>query len=119
MTDTELDRQAEAIARHFHRTYDRLSASFGWTPQPSARGKDFDELPESNRALMVATVRGLLDAQVISPGDAGAGVQVRIVAAIDRERRKELAAAPPIANDYIRGLLKGYDRSWKIARGDS
>lgn len=65
-----IDDLAEAIARHFHRTYERLGPGFGWQTQESARGKDFDELPESNRRLMVATVRGLLDAGVIEAGPA-------------------------------------------------
>jgi len=69
----ELAEMAEAIAAQFHRRYDRLSASFGWTPQESARGKDWDELPESNRALMVATVRGLLADGVLLAGPAVTG----------------------------------------------
>jgi hypothetical protein len=65
---TSLDELAEAIARHFHAFYDRLAPAHGWTPQESARSKDFDQLPAANRALMVATVRGLLVAGVIEPG---------------------------------------------------
>jgi len=72
-TDDDAEELAEAIAAQFHRRYDRLSASFGWTPQESARGKGWDELPESNRALMVATVRGLLEDGVILAGPAVTG----------------------------------------------
>lgn len=65
-----LDALAERIAREFHTAYEQLGPVHGWVSQESARGKDFDELPESNRALMVATVKGLLIAGVIDPGPA-------------------------------------------------
>lgn len=65
-----VDQLAEAIARLFHVRFDRLAPAFGWTPQESARGKDFDALPESNRKLMIATVRSLLESGVIEPGPA-------------------------------------------------
>lgn len=63
-----VDQLAEQIARHFHSTYERLGPSYGWESQESARDKDFDELPESNRRLMVATVKALLESGVIEPG---------------------------------------------------
>ena len=56
--------KAEAIARHFHGTYERLASEFGYeTRRESA--VPFDEIPERNRSLMIATVRTLLDAGVI------------------------------------------------------
>jgi hypothetical protein len=61
---------AEQIARRFHETYERLGPSFGWQTQESARDKDFDELPDSNRALMIATVTTLLEGGAIEPGPA-------------------------------------------------
>lgn len=61
---------AEAIARHFHDTYERLGPSFGWETQESARDKDFDELPQSNRDLMIATITELLEGGAIEAGPA-------------------------------------------------
>ena len=61
---------AERIAREFHTTYEQLGPSFGWVTQESARGKEFDELPESNRRLMIATVTALLEGGAIEPGPA-------------------------------------------------
>jgi hypothetical protein len=61
---------AEAIARHFHETYERLGPSFGWKTQESARGKAFDELPQSNRDLMIATITELLEGGAIEAGPA-------------------------------------------------
>ena len=64
------DELAEQIARRFHETYEQLGPSFGWQTQESARDKTFDELPESNRALMLATVTALLEGGAIEPGPA-------------------------------------------------
>lgn len=67
------DELAERIAREFHTIYEQLGPSYGWQTQESARDKDFDELPESNRALMIATVNALLDGGAITPGPAVTG----------------------------------------------
>jgi hypothetical protein len=67
------DELAEMIARRFHETYERLGPAYGWQSQESARGKSFDDLPESSRRLMVATVTALLDGGAITPGPAVTG----------------------------------------------
>ena len=67
----EIERQAratapagldeEAIARRFHEAYERLAPSFGYeTRRESA--VPWEEVPENNRRLMVATVRAALAA---------------------------------------------------------
>jgi hypothetical protein len=71
MTDT--DELAERIARAAHHAYEVQAKANGWESQPSTRGKDFDEIPVENRATMLATFRGLLDAGVIVAGPAVVG----------------------------------------------
>lgn len=73
-----LNELTEQIARRFHEVYEQLGPGFGWQTQESARGKSFDELPESNRQLILATVGVLLDTGVIEPGP---GVLTRFRAA--------------------------------------
>ena len=49
MTDRTDDRAAaaEALARRFHDTYERLAPDHGWQTQESTRGKPWDEVPRS------------------------------------------------------------------------
>lgn len=72
MTDTDLDRYAEAIARRSHALYSRFATPHGWAMQESTR-VDWEQLPEANRLTMLATFRGLLEAGVIVPGPAVLG----------------------------------------------
>lgn len=51
----------EDIARRFHDAYERLAPRFGWETQQRSR-VEWDDLPEENRALMVAVV-----AEVVGP----------------------------------------------------
>jgi len=52
-----LDRlSAEGLARKFHEEYERLAPEFGWKTRERCR-KEFDELPERNRELMVEVAR--------------------------------------------------------------
>ena len=54
-----MTRSPEAVARLFHETYERLAPEFGYRTR-EASAKPWDEVPEQNRALMVATVREVL-----------------------------------------------------------
>ena len=56
-----MTRSPEAVARLFHETYERLAPEFGYRTR-EASAKPWDEVPEQNRALMVATVREVLAA---------------------------------------------------------
>lgn len=60
----------ERIARAMHDTYERLAPDHGWQTQDATRAKPWEEVPEHNRTLMLATVAGLLDAGVIEVGPA-------------------------------------------------
>jgi hypothetical protein len=54
----------ERIARSFHEAYERLAPEHGYkTRQPSA--KPWEQVPENNRRLMVATVQAHLDSGAI------------------------------------------------------
>ncbi len=56
---------AEQIAQAFHETYERLAPDFGYKTR-EASAKPWAEVPEQNRSLMIAVVRALLDADIIT-----------------------------------------------------
>ena len=60
---------AERIARAMHDTYERLAPGFQWETQERSR-KPWDQVPENNRQLMIATAQDLLRQGVIKPGEA-------------------------------------------------
>ena len=60
--------QAKVIAPYFHKVYEELAPQFGYeTRRESA--VDWDDVPEQNKRLMVATIGGLLAVDVIRPGE--------------------------------------------------
>lgn len=66
------DEAAEALAKRFHDAYEALAPSHNWQTQERSR-KPWDEVPEENRKLMVATVKrvfGMEDSseEVTAPG---------------------------------------------------
>ena len=58
--------EPETIARRFHETYERLAPEFGYETR-RASAVAWEDVPENNRALMIATVRAL--AVVAPKGD--------------------------------------------------
>ena len=52
---------AEDVARLFHETYERLAPTFGYETR-EASAKPWSEVPERNRALMIATCAVVLSA---------------------------------------------------------
>ncbi len=54
----------EEIAIQFHYTYEALAPSFGWNPQKES-SVAWEDLPETNKQLMIATVAALLARGVI------------------------------------------------------
>ncbi len=50
---------AESVARIFHETYERLAPSFGYETREATRGS-WDNMPERNKHLMIATTAELL-----------------------------------------------------------
>jgi hypothetical protein len=63
----EVNTQAEAIARAFHEAYERLAPAHGYKTRKSS-AKPWDEVPYSNKMLMIATVRDLLVSGAIRTG---------------------------------------------------
>jgi hypothetical protein len=57
---------AEVIARAFHEAYERLAPEFAYVTRTES-AKPWEEVPEANRVLMIATVQDLLDARLIVP----------------------------------------------------
>ena len=51
----------EQLAELFHETYERLAPAFGWKTKKGCHCK-FSELPQRNRALMIATCQTVLNA---------------------------------------------------------
>ena len=62
-TTAEMSPQ-ERIAREFHATYERKEPAFGYKTR-EASAVPWDQVPEANRALMVAVVKELLEDGVI------------------------------------------------------
>lgn len=54
----------ERIAREFHEAYERLAAFYGYTTRPES-AVPWDDVPQMNRELMIATVRELRSNGVI------------------------------------------------------
>ena len=62
--------QAVVIARAFHETYERLAPQLSYATRPES-AVPWDEVPATNRTLMVATVAELLlHGTISSPGAA-------------------------------------------------
>lgn len=84
----ELHDHARQIAESFHTSYERLAPKFGYKTRKPTRGP-WDDLPGSNRVLMIATVLDLIESGVIVPGVhvAGLGEREENVAKAKRERQ--------------------------------
>lgn len=59
----------ERIAERFHEAYERLAPEHGYETRTET-SVPWDELPESNRSLMVAVVAELLLDDVVEAGEA-------------------------------------------------
>lgn len=64
----EASNAAAGITREFHETYERLAPSHGYETR-RASAVPWDEVPEQNRALMLAVVGDLIDRHVIRAGN--------------------------------------------------
>jgi hypothetical protein len=51
---------AETMARLFHETYERLATAFGWKTKKGCN-VPFEQLPQRNKALMIATCQTILN----------------------------------------------------------
>lgn len=60
--------RAEELARRFHDEYERLAPEFGYETRPES-AVPWDQVPENNRALMVAVCETILTEEAISPTD--------------------------------------------------
>jgi len=58
---------AAAVAQAFHESYERLAPEHGYETR-EASAKPWEDVPEQNRGLMIATVQALLDGGVIAIG---------------------------------------------------
>lgn len=54
----------DGVARAFHEAYERLAPSFGYETRPES-AVAWEDVPEQQRSLMRATVKDLLDRNVI------------------------------------------------------
>lgn len=62
---------AEMIAQGFHAAYEALAPAHGYETR-EASAVAWEDVPDDNRSLMVATVQRLLDTGAIAPGPAAA-----------------------------------------------
>lgn len=56
--------RAEAIAKAFHESYERQAPAHGYATR-TASAVPWPDVPENNRALMIAVAQDLLDREVI------------------------------------------------------
>jgi hypothetical protein len=59
---------AEEIARKFHETYENFAPNYGYETR-EASAVPWKDVPEKNKALMIAVVAELIDRNIIEPGD--------------------------------------------------
>jgi hypothetical protein len=57
--------EAETIARAFHEAYERLAPDHGYKTR-EASAKPWEDVPDGNKGLMIATVQALLNSGVIA-----------------------------------------------------
>ena len=106
VTDAEEAAAFEDIAKLFHQTYERLAPDFGYeTRRESA--VPWEDVPENNRRLMTATVRGVVDELVRVAGmEVHEGRWTLILRAPLVDAARQLAANPParfaLINDFSR-----------------
>jgi len=58
---------SERIARAFHEAYEQIAPELRYTTRRQS-AKPWEQVPDSNRELMMRTVDELLAAQIIQPG---------------------------------------------------
>lgn len=93
---------AEHIAQRFHEAYERLAPSFGYKTR-GASAVSWEEVPEGNRALMIATVSEILP-DLLSEG---APSEEQIVAALNasvQEERRQMRMQPIPDSDLSRDI---------------
>lgn len=99
MADSLRDTLIEQMARAFHDNYERLAPEHGYVVRPDVGQRSWDELPENNRSLMLATVDALLASDelvIVSRDDLGTGLgvscNIKTVAASAARSRLRAAA---------------------------
>lgn len=76
-TDDKPVDKSESIAKAFHDTYERLAPSFGYSTRKSS-AVPWEEVPDNNKALMIATVREVMNSSLPEPDDTHRTVTLRI-----------------------------------------
>ena len=56
--------RAEVIAKKFHQTYEHLAPKYSYDTRKASK-VPWEDVPENNKSLMIATVSELLDKGVI------------------------------------------------------
>lgn len=64
----EPDLTAEALAKSFHEAYERLAGNFNYATRPES-SKPWEEVPQSNKLLMIAVCREMLAKHFEIPTD--------------------------------------------------
>ncbi len=59
---------AEHIAAQFHETYERLAPNFGYRTR-DASAKPWQDVPDTNKKLMIAVAADMVERGVIAPGN--------------------------------------------------
>lgn len=107
-------RTPDDIARAFHEAYERLAPEHGYQTR-RASAVPWEDVPESNKALMVATVSALLDEGVITAAPEAAQelrehIAAQIEAVVVLARRDQ---------DPAEAKAEAYATAARIARGEA
>jgi len=101
----------EQIAEQFHTTYEQLAPKHGYETR-KASAVPWAEVPEQNRALMIAVVERLLDQGVIIAGRAGSTAVARSLQWRDEPWNDEpvrYVGMDPIRDAYREAI----DKEWE------
>lgn len=66
------DTPAEAMARRWHDTYERLAPAYGYTTRRES-ARPWHHVPAANRRLMIATAQAILDQDALAAHEETAG----------------------------------------------
>ena len=98
--------QGAALAQRFHEAYERLAPSFGFETR-EASAKPWADVPEQNRALMIAVCDEIL-VEPDQPEPAGLRGDLRGV--LNRYSAENGSNTPDhVLADYVLGCLRAFD----------
>ena len=91
--------EAEALARLFHETYERLAPSYGYHTRPES-AVQWDDVPQPNKELMLAVAR-VVGTAIRRPLEERVRALERVVSELDADREPLKAMAAEVYNRML------------------